>query len=77
MPRRMSRLSPVQIVLGAKLRAGLPTLLMARRRTVGQGTWDTWHTDKLNATGHRTRTGGLWTRQGAHQVHRAQERAAA
>ena len=25
--------------------------------------------DKLNATGHRTRTGGRWTRQGAHQVH--------
>ena len=30
--------------------------------------------DKLNATGHRTRTGGQWTRQGAHQVHQAQER---
>ena len=29
------------------------------------------------ATGHRTRTGGQWTRQGAHQVHRVQERAAA
>ena len=28
--------------------------------------------DKLNATGHRTRTGGRWTRQGAHQVHYAQ-----
>ena len=33
--------------------------------------------DKLSATGHRTRTGGQWTRQGAHQVHRAQDRAAA
>ena len=33
--------------------------------------------DKLSATGHRTRTGGQWTRQGAHQVHQAQERAAA
>ena len=33
--------------------------------------------DKLNATGHRTRTGGGWTRQGAHQVHQGQERAAA
>ena len=30
--------------------------------------------DKLNATGHRTRTGGQWTRQGAHQVHQARER---
>ena len=30
--------------------------------------------DKLNATGHRTRTGGRWTRQGAHQVHQARER---
>ena len=30
--------------------------------------------DKLNATGHRTRTGGQWTRPGAHQVHRARER---
>ena len=30
--------------------------------------------DKLSATGHRTRTGGRWTRQGAHQVHRARER---
>ena len=30
--------------------------------------------DKLNATGRRTRTGGRWTRQGAHQVHRARER---
>ena len=30
--------------------------------------------DKLNATGHRTRTDGQWTRQGAHQVHRARER---
>ena len=30
--------------------------------------------DKLSATGHRTRTGGQWTRQGAHQVHRARER---
>ena len=30
--------------------------------------------DKLNATGHRTRTGGQWTRQGAHQVHQAHER---
>ena len=29
--------------------------------------------DKLNATGHRTRTGGQWTRQGAHQVHQARE----
>ena len=29
--------------------------------------------DKLNATGHRTRTGGQWTRQGAHQVRRSQE----
>ena len=28
---------------------------------------------KLNATGHRTRTGGQWTRQGAHQVHQARE----
>ena len=25
-------------------------------------------------TGHRTRTGGQWTRQGAHQVHQARER---
>ena len=24
--------------------------------------------DQLNAAGHRTRTGGLWTRQGCHQV---------
>ena len=31
--------------------------------------------DKLSATGHRTRTGGQWTRQGAHQVHQARERA--
>ena len=30
--------------------------------------------DKLSATGHRTRTGGQWTRQGAHQVHQARER---
>ena len=30
--------------------------------------------DQLSATGHRTRTGGRWTRQGAHQVHRARER---
>ena len=30
--------------------------------------------DKLNAAGHRTRTGGQWTRQGAHQVHQARER---
>ena len=30
--------------------------------------------DKLSATGHRTRTGGRWTRQGAHQVHQARER---
>ena len=30
--------------------------------------------DKLNATGHRTRTGGQWTRQGAHQVHQSRER---
>ena len=30
--------------------------------------------DKLKATGHRTRTGGRWTRQGAHQVHQARER---
>ena len=30
--------------------------------------------DKLSATGHRTRTGGQWTRQGAHQVHLARER---
>ena len=30
--------------------------------------------DKLNATGRRTRTGGRWTRQGAHQVHQARER---
>ena len=30
--------------------------------------------DKLNATGHRTRTGGQWTRQGSHQVHQARER---
>ena len=32
--------------------------------------------DKLNATGHRTRTGGQWTGhdQGAHQVHQARER---
>ena len=30
--------------------------------------------DKLNATGRRTRTGGQWTRQGAHQVHQARER---
>ena len=29
---------------------------------------------KLNTTGHRTRTGGRWTRQGAHQVHQARER---
>ena len=29
---------------------------------------------KLNATGHRTRTSGQWTRQGAHQVHQARER---
>ena len=29
--------------------------------------------DKLNATGHRTRTGGQWTRQGAHQVHQARD----
>ena len=28
--------------------------------------------DKLNATGRRT--GGQWTRQGAHQVHQARER---
>ena len=28
--------------------------------------------DKLNATGPRT--GGRWTRQGAHQVHQARER---
>ena len=27
--------------------------------------------DKLNGTGHRTRTGGQWTRQGAHQVRQA------
>ena len=33
--------------------------------------------DKLNATGHRTRTGGQWTRQGAHQVHQAREHGAA
>ena len=33
--------------------------------------------DKLNATGHRTRTGGRWTRQGAHQVHQAREHGAA
>ena len=33
--------------------------------------------DKLSATGHRTRTGGQWTRQGAHQVHRAREHGAA
>ena len=32
--------------------------------------------DQLNATGHRTRTGGRWTRQGAHLVHRSQEQAA-
>ena len=25
--------------------------------------------DKLSGAGHRTRTGGQWTRQGAHQVH--------
>ena len=31
--------------------------------------------DKLNATGHRT--GGRWTRQGAHQVHQAREHGAA
>ena len=30
--------------------------------------------DKLNTAGHRTRTGGRWTRQGAHQVHQARER---
>ena len=30
--------------------------------------------DQLSATGHRTRTGGQWTRQGAHQVHQARER---
>ena len=30
--------------------------------------------DRLSATGHRTRTGGRWTRQGAHQVHQARER---
>ena len=33
--------------------------------------------DKLSATGHRTRTGGQWTRQGAHQVHQAREHGAA
>ena len=27
-----------------------------------------------DATGHRTRTGGQWTRQGAHQVHQTRER---
>ena len=31
--------------------------------------------DKLNQAGHRTRTGGQWTRQGAHQVHQARDRA--
>ena len=30
--------------------------------------------DQLSATGHRTRTGGRWTRQGAHQVHQARGR---
>ena len=32
--------------------------------------------DKLNTAGHRTRTrtGGQWTRQGAHQVHQARDR---
>ena len=29
--------------------------------------------DKLNSAGHRTRTGGRWSRQGAHQVHRSAE----
>ena len=33
--------------------------------------------DQLSATGHRTRTGGQWTRQGAHQVHQAREHGAA
>ena len=31
--------------------------------------------DQLNATGHRTRTGGRWTRLGVHQVHQARDRA--
>ena len=30
--------------------------------------------DKLTATGHLTRTGRQWTRQGAHQVHQAHVR---
>ena len=30
--------------------------------------------DQLNATGHRTRTGGHWTRQGAHQVLQPRDR---
>ena len=30
--------------------------------------------DKLNGSGHRTRTGGQWTRQGAQQVYQARER---
>ena len=33
--------------------------------------------DKLNATGHRTRTGSQWTRQGAQQVYVKREREAA
>ena len=30
--------------------------------------------DKLSGAGHRTQTGGQWTRQSAHQVHQARER---
>ena len=33
--------------------------------------------DQLSATGHRTRTGGQWTRQGAHQAREREHGAAA
>ena len=59
----------------AHLPAGRPAPAIIEHRAAGLS----WAkvADKLNATGHRTRTGGQWTRQGAHQVHRVQERAAA
>ena len=42
--------------------------------TIGRSGSVSTGTERTSATGHRTRTGGQWTRQGAHQVHRARER---